>query len=71
MNTQGGTAISYEEHSTESLTRCLTQLHGLHNAVLLELLSVTAEIDRRNACRADGFRPRLPSLVNPCWSGLA
>jgi hypothetical protein len=51
-----GAAISYEEHSTESLTRCVTQLHGLHNAILRELLAVAAEIDRRDAFRADGCK---------------
>ena len=56
MQELGGTAISYEEHSTESLTRCATQLHGLHNAILRELLAVTAEIDRRQAHTADGCK---------------
>lgn len=56
MTDTDGTPISYEEHSTESLTRCLIQLHGLHNAVLRELLAVTADIDRRGAHTADGCR---------------
>lgn len=56
MKEPGGTAISYEEHSTESLTRCAMQLHGLHNAILHELFRVTAEIDRRDAFRADGCK---------------
>jgi len=56
MEARGGTATSYEEHSTESLTRCVTQLHGLHNALLRELLAVGAEIDRRNAFTSDGCK---------------
>lgn len=56
MKDLGAAAISYEEHSTESLTRCATQLHGLHNAILRELLTVTAEIDRRTAYTADGCK---------------
>lgn len=51
-----GTATSYEEHSTESLTRCLTQLHGLHNAILREMLAVTAVVERRGAHTADGCK---------------
>lgn len=56
MREPGGTTISYEEHSAESLTRCLTQLHGLHNAILREILAVTAEVERRRAHTADGCR---------------
>jgi hypothetical protein len=56
MEARDGTATSYEEHSTESLTRCVTQLHGLHNAILRELLAVAAEIERRGAFTSDGCK---------------
>lgn len=52
----GAVPTPYVEHSTESLTRCLAQLHGLHNAILRQILAVTAEVERREAYRADGTR---------------
>jgi len=52
----GAVPTTYSEHSTEALGRCLAQLHGLHNAVLRQILAVTAEIERREAYRADGAR---------------
>ncbi len=52
----GAAKTPYAEYSTEALTRCLGQLHGLHNAILRQLLAVTAEIGRREAYRADGAR---------------
>lgn len=52
----GAVPTPYAEHSTEALTRCLAQLHGLHNAVLRQILAVTAEVQRREAYLADGAR---------------
>ena len=52
----GAVPTPYGEHSTEALTRCLAQLHGLHNAVLRQILAVTAEVQRREAYLADGAR---------------
>lgn len=76
----GAIPTPYAKHSTESLTRCLAQLHGLHNAVLREMLAVTAEVQRREAYLADGARTPaawlrahlgLSPSTSDSWAGVA
>ena len=46
----------YAGYSRKQLVSALDQLHGLHNAILHEMLLVTAELERRGAHLEDGQR---------------